>query len=136
MKACEAVSHHPRVGCGAAVVRDGKLLLVQRLTEPEAGRWGLPGGKVDPFETLEQAVRREILEELGIAIEHSTLLCLVEFIDRAGDEHWVAPVYRVAAFSGEPANREPTKHAGFGWFTLDALPAALTVAAAQAAAAL
>ena len=126
----------PRVGCGAAVVRDGKLLLVRRLTDPEAGLWGLPGGKVDPFEPLHEAVRREIEEELGIIIEDATLLCLVELIDRAGDEHWVAPVYRVAAFSGEPENREPTKHSGFGWFTLDALPDELTVAAAQAATAL
>jgi 8-oxo-dGTP diphosphatase len=130
------MTQHPRVGCGAAVVRDGRLLLVQRLTEPEAGRWGLPGGKVDPFETIGQAVRREIQEELGIVIEDAALLCLVELIDRAGDEHWVAPVYRVSAFTGEPENREPTKHGGFGWFTLDALPADLTVAAAQAATAL
>jgi ADP-ribose pyrophosphatase YjhB (NUDIX family) len=118
------------------VVRDGKLLLVQRLTEPEAGCWGLPGGKVDPFEPLHTAVCREIQEELGIVIEDATLLCVVELIDRAGDEHWVAPVYRVAEFSGEPGNREPEKHAGIGWFLLDALPAPLTVAARHAAAAL
>jgi 8-oxo-dGTP diphosphatase len=130
------MTRHPRVGCGAAVMRDGKLLLVQRLTHPEAGCWGLPGGKVDPFESFARAVRREIEEELGIVIEDAGLLCLVEMIDRAGDEHWVAPVYRVAAFSGEPENREPAKHAGFGWFTLDALPADLTIAARQAAAAL
>jgi 8-oxo-dGTP diphosphatase len=130
------VDRHPRVGCGAAVVRDGKLLLVQRLTEPEAGCWGLPGGRVDPFEPLADAVRREIHEELGILIGDAALLCLVELIDRAGEEHWVAPVYRVAAFSGEPTNREPTKHGDVGWFTLDALPAALTIAARHAAAAL
>jgi ADP-ribose pyrophosphatase YjhB (NUDIX family) len=130
------MTQHPTVGCGAAVVRDGKLLLVQRLTEPEAGCWGLPGGKVDPFEPLHDAVRREIQEELGIVIEDAALLCLVELIDRAGDEHWVAPVYRVAEFSGEPENREPTKHGGVGWFTLDALPADLTIAARQAATAL
>jgi ADP-ribose pyrophosphatase YjhB (NUDIX family) len=130
------MAQYPRVGCGAAVMRDGKLLLVQRLTEPEAGCWGLPGGKVDPFEPLHSAVRREIQEELGITIEDAALLCLVELIDRDGDAHWIAPVYRVASFSGEPVNREPAKHGGFGWFTLDALPAALTVAAAQAATAL
>ncbi|MBW4022764.1 MAG: NUDIX domain-containing protein [Proteobacteria bacterium] len=129
-------SSQPRVGCGAAIVSDGKLLLVQRLTEPEAGRWGLPGGKVEGFEPLAQAVRREIEEELGIVIEDASLLCLVELIDRAGGDHWVSPVYRVVEFSGEPANREPAKHAGFGWFTLDALPADLTIAARHAAAAL
>jgi 8-oxo-dGTP diphosphatase len=126
----------PRVGCGAAVVRDGKLLLVRRLTEPEAGCWGLPGGKVDPFETMGQAVRREIREELGILVEDTTLLCLVELIDRAAGEHWVAPVYRVATFTGEPENREPAKHADVGWFPLDALPGELTVAARHAATAL
>jgi ADP-ribose pyrophosphatase YjhB (NUDIX family) len=136
MKASEAMAQHPRVGCGAAIVSDGKLLLVQRLTEPEAGCWGLPGGKVDPFEPLHTAVCREIEEELGITIEDATLLCVVELIDSAGDEHWVAPVYRVASFSGEPENREPSKHAAFGWFTLDALPDDLTVAARHAADAL
>lgn len=130
------MSHHPKVGCGAVIMREGKLLLVQRLTEPEAGCWGLPGGKVDPFEPLAEAVRREIQEELGIVIEDAALLCLVELIDRAGGEHWVAPVYRVGRFSGEPENREPTKHAAFGWFTLDALPAELTIAARNAATAL
>jgi len=65
------------VGCGAAILRDGKLLLVQRLTEPEAGCWGLPGGKVDPFEPLAQAARREIEEELGILIADAARLCLV-----------------------------------------------------------
>jgi 8-oxo-dGTP diphosphatase len=136
MKGCEAMTAHPRVGCGAAVVRDGKLLLVRRLTEPEAGCWGLPGGKVDPFEAMSQAVRREIQEELGILVEDTTLLCLVEMIDRAAGEHWVAPVYRVADFTGEPENREPTKHADFGWFPLDALPGELTIAARHAATAL
>jgi 8-oxo-dGTP diphosphatase len=114
MKASEPMPHDPRVGCGAALVRDGKLLLVQRLTEPEAGCWGLPCGKVDPFEPVATAVRREISEELGIVSEDATLLCRVELIDKRAEEHWVAPVYRVAAFSGEPANREPTKHARFG----------------------
>ncbi|MGC4109523.1 MAG: (deoxy)nucleoside triphosphate pyrophosphohydrolase [Nocardioides sp.] len=54
---------------GAALVRDGTLLAARR-TSPEAaaGRWELPGGKVEPGETRDRAVVREVSEELGCAI--------------------------------------------------------------------
>ena len=58
----------PRVGCGAAIVRNGRILLVRRKRMPEADHWGLPGGKVDPFETVPAAVVREVREELGIEV--------------------------------------------------------------------
>jgi 8-oxo-dGTP diphosphatase len=55
---------------GAAVVRDGRLLAARRTTPPEAaGRWELPGGKVDPGETADDAVVREVAEELGCRTE-------------------------------------------------------------------
>ena len=87
------MSEQPRLGCGAAIVQDGRLLLVRRLREPEAGCWGLPGGKVDWLEPVEQAVRREIEEELAIRLTSLTLLCVVDQIDPARGEHWLAPVY-------------------------------------------
>jgi 8-oxo-dGTP diphosphatase len=57
----------------AALVRDGRLLAARRTTPPEAaGRWELPGGKVEPGESADRAVVREVAEELGCeaAIEH------------------------------------------------------------------
>jgi 8-oxo-dGTP diphosphatase len=54
---------------GAAVVRDGRLLAARRTTPPEAaGRWELPGGKVDPGESPGEALVREIGEELGCSV--------------------------------------------------------------------
>ncbi|WP_420143373.1 NUDIX hydrolase [Sphingobium sp.] len=117
----------PRVGCGAAILRDGKLLLVQRLREPEAGHWGLPGGKVDLFETMAAAAEREIFEELGLRIVAGDLLCLTDQIDEARGTHWVAPVYLVADAVGDPMVMEPEALAGCGWYALDALPQPLTV---------
>ena len=55
---------------GAAVVRRGTLLAARRTRPPAAaGRWELPGGKVDPGETPEAAVVRELAEELGCRVE-------------------------------------------------------------------
>ncbi|MEX1250628.1 MAG: NUDIX domain-containing protein [Hyphomonas sp.] len=120
----------PEAGCGAAI-RDGegRLLLIQRLREPEAGAWGLPGGKIDFGEPATQTARREIAEELGIEIEIAGLACIAETIDAGDGRHWVAPVYQARILAGEPRILEPGKHAGWGWFALDALPAPLTIAA-------
>lgn len=126
------MTNQPRVGCGAAILSGDRVLLIQRLTEPEAGCWGLPGGKVDPGETAAQAAHREIAEELGIEIALGDLLCLVEQFD----PHWVSPVYRATVLSGEPTVLEPHKHGGVAWFELTALPTPLTQATQVAAAAL
>lgn len=126
----------PRVGCGAAILRDGKLLLVQRRREPEAGHWGLPGGKVDLFEAMAAAAEREIFEELGLTIRARELMCLTDQIDEARGTHWVAPVYLVEDAQGEPVVKEPDALARCGWFALDALPQPLTLSTRAALAAL
>lgn len=114
-------------GCGAAIQdTEGRLLLIQRLRQPEAGAWGLPGGKIDFGERAEDTARREILEELGIEIEITGLACIAETIDAGDGRHWVAPVYSARIVSGAPEVMEPEKHGGWGWFALDALPAPLT----------
>lgn len=126
----------PRVGCGAAILREGRLLLVQRRRAPEAGHWGLPGGKVDLFETMAAAAEREIFEELGLTIMARELLCLTDQIDVEDGTHWVAPVYLVEDAQGEPTVKEPDALAGCGWFALDALPEPLTASTEAALAAL
>lgn len=127
-------SNTPRVGCGVAILRDGRLLLMRRGREPEAGCWSLPGGKVDPGEPTETTARREIMEELGLALGPLELLCVVDLI--LPDQHWVSPTYLARSFDGEPTLLEPEKHTGLGWFGLDALPEPLASSAVAAASAL
>ena len=115
----------PRVGCGVAILRDGKLLLIRRARPPEAGCWSLPGGKVDLWEGTETAARREIAEELGVTLIALDLLCVVDLVAPGAGEHWVSPVFLSADFDGEPSLLEPDKHSGLGWFALDALPSPL-----------
>lgn len=121
----------PGVGCGAAILRDGRLLLVKRRKPPEAGCWNLPGGKVDFGETVADAVRREIAEELGVEIELTRSLGFVEMIGLDA-QHWVAPIYQATISAGEPVNVEPEKHEALVWADPDAPPAPLALAAREA----
>ncbi|MDQ1484881.1 MAG: hypothetical protein QOJ62_574 [Actinomycetota bacterium] len=53
---------------GAIAVRDGRLLLVLRGRPPGAGRWSLPGGRVEPGESDAAALAREVMEETGLVV--------------------------------------------------------------------
>lgn len=56
------------VAVGAVIVQDDCLLLVERVNPPGAGKWAVPGGTVEPGETLAAAVAREVLEETGLEV--------------------------------------------------------------------
>jgi 8-oxo-dGTP diphosphatase len=60
----------PAIPCVGAVVHDaaGRLLLIRRGREPSRGLWSLPGGRVEPGETNEQAIEREVREETGLTV--------------------------------------------------------------------
>ena len=67
----EETTAEPRVvACVGAVVHDdaGRLLLIRRGTEPNRGRWSVPGGRVEPGESPADAVEREVLEETGLRV--------------------------------------------------------------------
>jgi ADP-ribose pyrophosphatase YjhB (NUDIX family) len=69
-----------RVPCVGAIITgaDGRLLLIKRGHEPEAGRWSLPGGRVEPGETDHEALVREVREETGLVVTPGRLVGEVE----------------------------------------------------------
>lgn len=74
------------IPCVGAVIkdRDGRLLLIRRGHDPGAGLWSLPGGRIEPGETHQQAVAREVLEETGLRVECRRLLGTAELPGLAG----------------------------------------------------
>ncbi|MEU9110334.1 (deoxy)nucleoside triphosphate pyrophosphohydrolase [Streptomyces sp. NPDC048483] len=88
-----------RVVVGAAVCDRGRLLAARRSAPPAlAGRWELPGGKVEDGETPEQALVRELREELGV--EAAALERIPgEWVLRPG---YVLQVWTARLLSGEP----------------------------------
>jgi 8-oxo-dGTP diphosphatase len=98
---------------GALLVRGGEVLLGRRSEEREwlPGAWDVFGGHIDAGETAEDALQRELLEELGVHVLAMRELGLLE----AGDGGWRLRLFAVEAWEGEPVNRQPEEHADLRW---------------------
>jgi len=73
---------HPLLGVGALIFKGGSILMAQRGKAPLMGQWSLPGGLVETGESLENAVRREVLEETGLEVKPLGVLEIFERIIR------------------------------------------------------
>ena len=100
------------IGVGGAVVRDGELLLVRRASRHGRGNWQLPGGFIEPDETIEQAVVREVQEEAGVTAKVEAVLALRSRYDpESGNGVYIILLLR--PISGEPtADNHEVDHAG------------------------
>ena len=94
----------------ALVDADGRLLVQQRPPgKPFAGLWEFPGGKVEPGETLEAALIRELHEELGIDTWTSCLAPLTFASQSYPDFHLLMPVFACRRWQGIAHPREGQK---------------------------
>ena len=100
---------------GAAIVRDGRVLAARRTAPPEArGLWEFPGGKVEPGEDPEEALVREIAEELGCVVRVRGALDGEQRIKRG----YALRVALAELVDGEPV---PHEHDAVRWLGPDAL---------------
>lgn len=97
----------PFVGASIAVIRDGRVLLAARANEPLRGVWTLPGGLVEPGETLAEAALRELAEEVGVVAKVLAVLKPTEIILRDADglvrHHYVVHPHAALWQGGEAA---------------------------------
>jgi len=96
----------PFLAVSAAIVRNGKLLVVRRARNPALNLYTLPGGVVEIGETLNDAVTREVREETSLEIEPVALAGHREAIVRDGqglvERHFVILCFAARWLSGEP----------------------------------
>jgi 8-oxo-dGTP diphosphatase len=90
---------------GIVCVKDQDVLLIRRRNEPGAGKWSLPGGRIEWGESAAEAARRELAEETGVAAELVGLIELFDgFFPSRSDlrHHFIVAEYAARWRSGEP----------------------------------
>ncbi|WP_288130609.1 8-oxo-dGTP diphosphatase MutT [Microbulbifer sp.] len=113
----EGQKKHVHVAVGVILGADRRILLAKRPDHLHmGGRWEFPGGKVEPEETIQQAMSRELREEL--AIDVVSMEKLIEVRHDYGDKQVFLDTWCVTEFSGEPAGVEGQQLA---WVSASAL---------------
>ena len=124
--ACDFVQFHdPKVAVIGLVLHEDRALLIQRAVDPAKGSWSLPGGYMDAGEMPEGALRRELMEEVGL---NATIGQLIDVFPMAGEQG--APVGIVLAYRAEPRGSAAIPYAAddaqdAGWFRADEIPSDL-----------
>ena len=108
-----------KVGAGAIIEKDGKLLLLQRTEEPFRLQWNLPAGYVDISESPIQAVLREVQEESGLKVEVKGIDDIYFFNDDPRG-NGILIVYKCQAIAGRLS--ESSEGTNPTYFTRDQIP--------------
>ena len=112
------------VGCGAVILNEkNQILLLKRSknAKNQVGYWTIPGGEIDRNETLENCVKREVKEEIGVDLHIIDTLCVLDQIIPEEGQHWVAVDF-LGKIDEEPKICEPHKFDDMRWFDLDNPP--------------
>ena len=113
---------YPRVGVGAIVLHEGRVLLVKRGHAPALGVWSVPGGLVDLGETMVDAARREVEEECGLQVRIAGLVGVLDRVTRDAEGrvryHWVLVDYLAFPESNDTITAG-SDAAEARWVTLD-----------------
>lgn len=112
----------PRVGVGVIVLRNGRVLLGQRVGSHGAGTWALPGGHLEFGETIEDCARRELREETGLVLAGIQPAPYTNDVMPDERRHYVTCFVQATGEPGEPKRLEPEKCLAWAWFPWSALP--------------
>jgi ADP-ribose pyrophosphatase YjhB (NUDIX family) len=124
----------PLPAVSIALVDGERLLLVRRGRAPAQGQFAFPGGRVESGESLEQAVRRELLEETGLTAGEVCPLQTLRVAREGDGPDFELHVFRGRPTPGTPVAGDDADHAG--WYTLrdmaelPVIPSVLAVARA------
>lgn len=111
----------PMVGVAALILDGGRVLLVKRKNPPNEGLWSLPGGLVEIGESLEEALSRELMEELNIRVKIGNLFEVANAV-QLNAEGKARYHFVIIDYLARPVDRKvrlnPESTAS-GWFTME-----------------
>ena len=110
MSDARAYPQRPFLAVSGAIIRQDKVLIVRRAKPSFNGLYTLPGGVVEPGETLDAALRREVMEEIALTIEPVVFAGHREIIVHDADgrvaRHFVVMAFACRWIKGEPVLNE------------------------------
>lgn len=115
-------NNRPKVGVGALIFKDEKILLAKRKGSHGEGEYACVGGHMEYGESFVEALKRECLEECGIKIKNIRFLCLINTGERYAPKHYVDIGLIADWQSGKPSVKEPHKHEKWEWHELENPP--------------
>ncbi|KAJ8389662.1 hypothetical protein AAFF_G00115380 [Aldrovandia affinis] len=101
------------------VVQPGRVLLGMKKRGFGSGKWNGFGGKVQPGETIEQAARRELLEESGLTVDTLDKIGNIKFEFVGETELLDVHIFRADSFNGDPTESDEMRPQ---WFDLESIP--------------
>jgi 8-oxo-dGTP diphosphatase/2-hydroxy-dATP diphosphatase len=101
------------------IQKDSKILLGMKKRGFGEGRWNGFGGKLEESETIEQAAKREVLEESGVEIKDIEKIGVLNFEFKDNPEILEVHIFKSTSFSGEPVEGEEMKPQ---WFNDNEIP--------------
>lgn len=116
--------HNSRPTASAIIVRDNKVLLCKRAKDPFKGKWDLPGGYLEEEESPEEALKREMKEELGVEIEIKNFIGVIGpcYYPFGGQDQWNTDIYYEVTTRDMPRASCHSDVVAIAWFDPDHLP--------------
>ncbi|CCQ12838.1 Nudix hydrolase family protein [Pseudoalteromonas luteoviolacea B = ATCC 29581] len=118
----KAIEKSVRVGVAVILIREGKILLGERIGSHGSHTWATPGGHLEFGESVGACAKREVLEETGLEVSDMVELGFTNDVFEAEEKHYITLFVLANSKQGEVQNLEPHKCLSWQWFSLDSLP--------------
>lgn len=113
------------IAVSGIIIHKNKVCLLKRKISPDVGNWCLPGGKLKRNETVENAILREVKEEINCKVSIKQLLGISNYVNSKENMHWVTIIYELSICrdnSCNPTNAEKDQHEAMEFFDFRTLP--------------
>jgi 8-oxo-dGTP diphosphatase len=115
------VNKNIKVGTGVMIFKDGKILVGKRRNRHGHGEYSFPGGHLDYMESLEDCVKKEYLEEVGVKIKNIKFLC-VSNETAYPPRHGILIAFTADWKSGTPRDLPEERIGEWKWCDINKLP--------------